>query len=274
VIAHRGASAIAPEHTVAAYDRAIEEGADYIELDVQRTSDGMLVVLHDTTLDRTARGPAENCRGAVGDKTMAQLRTCDVGTWFNEAAPELARAEFANLRILSLTEVIARYGGSTRLYIETKNPESYPGIESDVVSLLSSSGILPGSTDNPSVYIESFSAASLQKVHSLARSLPLIQLFGTMPAAEIVGQLPDVASYAAGIGPIVGDVNSALVRSAHANCLVVHPYTVDDSGEMLSLLATGVDGIFTDRPDLLRDMIGRTLPRTAGDPGCTAVARQ
>ena len=69
VIAHRGASADAPEHTFAAYDLALEQGADYLEQDLQLTSDGVLVVLHDGTLDRTASGPAEACTGAVGDKT-------------------------------------------------------------------------------------------------------------------------------------------------------------------------------------------------------------
>src|SRR5262245_58786795 len=97
-IGHRGASGYAPEHTFAAYDLARALGADYLEQDLQLTSDGVLVVLHDTTLDRTARGLAANCTGLVADKTLAQIKTCDVGTWFNEANPTLARPEYVGLK--------------------------------------------------------------------------------------------------------------------------------------------------------------------------------
>ena len=81
-IGHRGASGTRPEHTFAAYDRALALGADYIEQDLQVTSDGVLVVLHDGTLNRTVRGPAENCTGAVDTKTLAQIKTCSAGEWF------------------------------------------------------------------------------------------------------------------------------------------------------------------------------------------------
>ena len=91
-IGHRGASGYAPEHTIASYDLALALGADYIEQDLQLTKDGVLVVLHDPTLDRTARGPAENCTGSRrSTKTLAQIKTCDVGSWFNDAFPEYAR---------------------------------------------------------------------------------------------------------------------------------------------------------------------------------------
>ena len=74
VIAHRGASGYAPEHTFASYDLAVEKGADYLEQDLQLTADGVLVVLHDATLDRTARGPAASCTGPVSEKTLAQVQ--------------------------------------------------------------------------------------------------------------------------------------------------------------------------------------------------------
>src|SRR4029078_9787698 len=86
-IGHRGASGYAPEHTIASYDLALALGADYIEQDLQLTKDGVLVVLHDPTLDRTARGEAANCTGLVIEKTLAQVKTCDVGSWFNDAFP-------------------------------------------------------------------------------------------------------------------------------------------------------------------------------------------
>jgi glycerophosphoryl diester phosphodiesterase len=123
-IGHRGASGYAPEHTLVSYDLAIALGADYIEQDLQLTSDGVLVVLHDTTLDRTARGLAENCTGLVSDKTLAQIKTCDVGTWFNEANPGFARPEYVGLTIPTLEEVFVRYRRRTNYYIETKSPET------------------------------------------------------------------------------------------------------------------------------------------------------
>jgi glycerophosphoryl diester phosphodiesterase len=79
-IGHCGASGYAPEHTFASYDLAIQLGADYIEQDLQLTKDGILVVLHDPTLDRTTRGTAENCKGLVIEKTLAQIKTCDAGS--------------------------------------------------------------------------------------------------------------------------------------------------------------------------------------------------
>jgi glycerophosphoryl diester phosphodiesterase len=272
VIAHRGASAVAPEHTFASYDRAIQQGADYLELDAQRTRDGVLVVIHDATLDRTARGPAEDCAGAVAQKTMASLKRCDAGSWFNAATPANARPEYEGLRIPSLAEVVARYGTTARLYIETKDPDSYPGIESDLVALLKQNGITAGPAGRPGVFIQSFSRASLQRVHALDPSLPLIQLIDATSPAEIVAQLSEVQLYATGIGPLKTNVTSAVVEAAHADCLLVHPYTVDDASEMEALLAMGVDGMFTDRPDLLRQVLDRLPSRTTASMRCTRAA--
>ena len=106
-IGHRGASGTRPEHTFAAYDRALELGADYIEQDLQVTSDGVLVVMHDTTLNRTVRGPAENCTGAVDTKTLAQIKTCSAGAWFG--------AEWEGEKIPTLEEVFQRYGKTRQL---------------------------------------------------------------------------------------------------------------------------------------------------------------
>src|SRR5678815_84753 len=121
-IGHRGASGYAPEHTIESYDLALKLGADYIEQDLQLTSDGVLVCLHDTTLDRTARGPVENCTGPVSAKTLAQVKTCDVGSWFNDANPDRARPEYVGLQVPTLEEVFKRYRRRANYYIETKAP--------------------------------------------------------------------------------------------------------------------------------------------------------
>lgn len=273
VIAHRGASASAPEHTFASYDLAVAEGTDYIEQDVQRTKDGVLVVIHDATLDRIARGPTEDCTGKVADKTMAQLKRCDAGSWFNAANPAMAKAEFVGLRILSVAELIARYGKTSRLYIETKDPESYPGMEADLVALLKGNGITAGSRGSPGVFIQSFSKESLQRVHALDPSLPLILLLGPMSQQDLLTQVKSAASYATGIGPLTDSVTAAVVQAAHAACLLVHPYTVDDAGEMEGFLAMGVDGMFTDKPELLRQVIKRSPSRTTTSMSCTRASR-
>lgn len=272
VIAHRGASATAPEHTVSAYDRGIAAGADYLELDVQRTKDGVLVVVHDLTLNRTARGSSADCTGLLGEKTIAQIEICDMGAWFNSTYPSLARAEFVGLRVPRLVDVLARYGATTRLYIETKDPDSYPGVEADIVAALHQHGISATSSDVPRVFVQSFSKASLLRVRALDPTIPLVQVFAAMDPAAIVAQLSDVRSYAAAIGVWKQDVTPALVESAHSRCLLVHAYVSDDQPEMLSLLAMGVDGIFTGDPDQLRDAIDRGADTRAEERGCTVVA--
>src|ERR671920_453189 len=132
-IGHRGASGYAPEHTFASYDLALRMGADYIEQDLQMTKAGVLVVMHDETLDRTARPTAESqpgdCTGLVREKTLAQIKTCDVGSWFNEAYPQYANPDYVGLQIPTLEEVFQRYGKRVNYYIETKNPEADLGME-------------------------------------------------------------------------------------------------------------------------------------------------
>jgi glycerophosphoryl diester phosphodiesterase len=260
VVGHRGASGAAPEHTLAAYDLALAAGADYIEQDLQLTRDGVLVALHDPTLDRTARGPAEHCTGPVIEKTLAQIRTCDVGSWFNAAFPAAARPEYAGLRIPTLDEVLARYGRRARYYVETKNPEDAPGMEEALLALLDRHGLRAAPAGRPPrVLVQSFSRASLVRLHALDPALPLVQLFAH-PAAtsgSIRAALDDVRSYAVAIGPSRLATDAALVAAAHARCLDVHPYTVNETAEMTALVARGVDGMFTNFPARLRAVVGR-----------------
>lgn len=268
VIGHRGACAYAPEHTLASYDRALALGADYIEQDLQMTADGVLVVLHDETLDRTARGDAEHCRGEVRAHTLAQLRSCSAGAWFNEHYPERASDAFAALRIPTLEEVLVRYAGRARFYIETKSPESAPGMEEALIALLRAHALLGRAvwptapdhldawTEPPPVVVQSFSEASLRKVRGLAPELPLVQLFDRDQSGDaLTAALAGAADYAAGIGPHRAAVDDRLVAAAHARGIVVHPYTVNEEPEMRRLHGLGVDGMFTDVPDRLRGLL-------------------
>lgn len=258
VIAHRGASAEAPEHTFAAWDLALAQGADWIEQDLQMTRDGQLVVLHDDSLDRTARGPAEHCSGLVREKTRAQLAACDVGSWFNAEYPALARPAYADARIATLDEVLTRYAGRARFYIETKNPAEVPGMEDSLLALLRRHRLVGRGADEGRVLVQSFSPASLERLHALEPRLPLVQLWDDeIPAGELEVLLDRVARYAVGFGPARRLVSSRLVEAAHARDLVVHPYTVNAESAMQHLLGLGVDGMFTDRPAALRQLLGR-----------------
>lgn len=112
-VAHRGASAYAPENTIAAYDKAVKMKADYIEIDVQRSKDGELVLIHDTTVDRTTDGS-----GKVGDFTFEELRSLDAGSWKGE--------QFAGEQIPTFDEILDRYHGKIGILVELKAPELYP----------------------------------------------------------------------------------------------------------------------------------------------------
>jgi glycerophosphoryl diester phosphodiesterase len=253
VIAHRGASAYAPEHTIPAYDLAREQGADYIELDLQMTADGVLVSMHDTTLDRTAQGPAESCTGDVSARTLAEIQQCDVGSWFNQVYPDAADPAYAGLQIPTVEEVFERFGTEVRYYIETKAPEAQPGMEEELLRLLDEAGITDQDPASRPVIIQSFSADSLRLIHSLRPELPLVQLVSVVGPPIDEALLDDISEYAVGIGPAKELVDPALVEAAHARCLDVHPYTVDDPAEMARLLTAGVDGMFTNVPDRLLD---------------------
>jgi glycerophosphoryl diester phosphodiesterase len=256
VIAHRGASWDAPEHTIAAWDLALAQGADWLEFDLQRTADSVLVVFHDDSLHRVARGPAKDCTGLVAERTLEQLRRCDVGRWFNERHPDRARAGYDTLRIATLDEILARYGDRARLYIELKDPDRAPGMERQLHEALQAHGLVgPGATPGR-LLVQCFVPEGLVRFHALAPEVALVQLLGdSVPDARLDSALAQVARYARAIGPNHRLVTPRLVSAAHANGLAVHPYTVNDEARFEALLALGVDGVFTDRPGLLRTLL-------------------
>jgi glycerophosphoryl diester phosphodiesterase len=149
VIAHRGASFDAPESTAAAYKLARDLGADYLELDLQRSKDGVLFALHDNNLQRTTDAATkfpERKDSAANEFTIAELKTLDAGSWFNTAYPDRARPGYAGLKILTLDEIIDIAQGNPLhkpgLYIETKEPKQFPGIERDLKEKLQDRGWL------------------------------------------------------------------------------------------------------------------------------------
>jgi glycerophosphoryl diester phosphodiesterase len=254
IIAHRGASFDAPEHTFAAWDLARRQGADWLELDLQMTRDSVLVVMHDDSLDRTARGPREACAGLVRERTRAELARCDVGSWFNAEFPERAAQEYVGARIPTLDQVLTRYADGARFYIEIKGD----GMERELLDALRRHRLIGPTARAGRVYVQSFSADALQRLHALDPSVPLVQLLeDPVPAAEMPSAFAAIARYAVGIGPSRRIAGGALVRAAHEAGLLVHVYTVNEPAAMVTFLQLGVDGLFTDRPALLRDLLNR-----------------
>lgn len=265
VIAHRGFSWAYPEHTLGAYAAARAVGADYLEQDLQLTADGRLLVLHDETGARTLRGAA--CAGAVRERPAAHWAACDAVAWFTPRGPGLPDRPVATAGPTSppLLEDVLRAFPDARFYIETKAPEQAPGMEARLVEVLTAAGLrAPAAVRGRRVLLQSFSPASLEALARLAPELPRVQLLdrGALgDSAAAAAALDRIARYAAGIGPSRFDVTPTLVALAHARCLVVHPYTVNDPAEMTRLLDAGVDGIFSDRPDVLRHAVaGRASP--------------
>ena len=266
IVAHRGASGHAPEHTLMAYDLALEMGAEYIEQDVLPTADGVLVCIHDDTLDRTARGPEENCTGRVGDKTLEQLRTCDFGSWFNEAYPDRARDAYVGLPIPTLEEVFQRYGNGpdVRYYIEIKpNTRLGGSVEQTLLDLLHEYDLHAGAVDHRQVLVQSFIPTSLLTMRALDPDIPLIQLYavGATATAALA------SNYAFGIGPSSSEVSPALVELAHSLGMAVHPYTINGEDDLAAMAAMCVDGLFTNFPDRYRAVLSQT------DYGCPAPIR-
>jgi alkaline phosphatase D len=259
VIAHRGASGYAPEHTLAAYEKAIQMKTDYVELDLHLTKDGELIAIHDSTLARTTnveelfptRSPWR-----VKDFTLSEIKQLDAGSWFNSTYPEFAKKQYVGQKIPTLQEVIdfiKKKDKKVALYIETKAPDIYPGMEEKLVEILKKNGYLK----KDKVIFQSFSEASLRKLQEIIPDdIPLIQLYSPK---MLQGQnLDDVfnraAEYADGVGPDKTLVTPAFMQEAHERNLLVHPYTVNTQDEMVAQLSLGVDGMFTNYPDILDEL--------------------
>lgn len=272
LVAHRGASAYAPEHTMKAYELALAQGADFVEQDLQITRDGVLVCLHDLTLERTTdveqvfpdRG-RDDGRGRriwpVSDFTLDEIRRLDAGAWFGAA--------FACERVPTWQQAIDAIRGRAGLYPETKGPEVYGtrgfDMEQLVLAQLATNGLdRPGADPKTPVIIQSFSADSLWRLRQRGSRLPLTLLVGDDPAGRewlSDAGLVRTAGFASGIGPAKGLLlaDPTLTRRAHAAGLTVTPYTFraaglpagQDVGEEMAhfLYDLGVDALFTDNPD-------------------------
>ena len=257
-IAHRGASAYAPEHTMASYQLAKNIQADYLEIDLQMTKDGQLIAMHDTTVDRTTNGT-----GRVKDLTLKEIKHLDAGSWFNVKYPEQARKLYEGLAVPTLEEIFQHYGRNANYYIETKSPTLYPNMETELLRLIKKYDLQPKRRSLHSVIIQSFSKQSLLNIHEQNPDIPLVQLISYGSKATIsTEQLQELKRYATGVGMNYRMIDEVYVQKVKEAGLWIHPYTVNNRTDMERLIQWGVDGMFTDQPDQLK-IINRMQMRMA-----------
>ncbi|PEM78492.1 glycerophosphodiester phosphodiesterase [Bacillus toyonensis] len=244
-IAHRGASAYAPEHTIAAYKLGQQLKGDYIEIDLQMTKDGHLLAMHDETVNRTTNG-----KGLVKEHTLEEMKQLNVGSFFNEKYPNFAKKEFENAKVPTLKEIIEMFGHNANYYIETKSPDEYPGMEEKLLEIIKYYQI------SDKVIIQSFSEESLQKIHSLHANIPLVQLLSYKKAVQLNElEIEKYKTYCIGLGMNYKYIDLADVKKIKKHGLEVHPFTVDNEKDMKKLLSWGVDGMFTNYPDRLHSIL-------------------
>lgn len=274
LVAHRGASAYAPEHTLESYQLALKQGADFVEQDLQITRDGVLVCLHDLTLERTTNVEEVFLKGFreevvdgtrrrvwyVSDFTLRQIKQLDAGSWFD--------VKFKGARVPTFQEAIDLVRGKAGIYPETKAPEVYNqrgfDMERLVLDVLRKNRLDKQRTSrNTPVIIQSFSPESLRRLSGISKTtLSLVLLVGDEGRARwlTAAGLSEAKQFATGIGPAKALVDKSLVMQAHALGLSVTPYTFRSSNtgrfktvrEEMSyyLYSLGVDALFTDNPDL------------------------
>ncbi|MFF5719496.1 glycerophosphodiester phosphodiesterase [Streptomyces buecherae] len=258
VVAHRGASEAEPEHTLIAYERAIEEGADALECDVRLTADGHLVCVHDRRVNRTSNG-----RGAVSSMELSDLAALDFGSWKGKAADaELPDRDAASVLTLErLLELVADAGRPVGLAIETKHPTRWAGqVEDRLLTLLRRFGLAggPSAPDEPApVRIMSFSARSLHRVRAAAPGLPTVYLTQFLSPRLRDGRLPAGVSIA---GPSVRIVRNhpGFVARLHRAGHRVHVWTVNEPADVDLCVRLGVEAIITNRPKQVLSQLGRT----------------
>ena len=244
-VSHRGASGYAPEHTLVSYDMGEKMHGDYIEIDLQMTKDGQLIAMHDEKLDRTTDGT-----GNVKGYTLEQIKQLDAGSWFNERYPQYAKPEYEGLKVPTLEEVFQKFGKNANYYIETKSPNIYPGMETELLRLVNEYKI-----NKKTLLVQSFSQESLKIMHDLDSSVKLVQLLSYKSNATVTdAQIAEVKKYAMGVGPNHTYLNEEYIQKIVGSGLEIHPYTVNDKERMKQLIDWGVTGMFTNFPDLLHEV--------------------
>lgn len=233
ITAHRGFSQAAPENTSYAFEEAINIGADYIELDIQQTADGQLVVFHDKNLSRTTDGSGE-----LSDYTYEQLMQFSNGSWFD------AEGTYTDSRIMLLSEVFDLVGHDILLNIEIKN------IGDTTDTALKAAELLNEYRLADSCYVTSFDYAALKEIKQYNPEIKT-GLITNAASAAVYSKL----KYIDAVSLNYLFVNRNIVSTAHKNGKKVFVWTVNDAADIRQLLAMGVDNIITDRPDKAAEVI-------------------
>jgi glycerophosphoryl diester phosphodiesterase len=287
VVAHRGVSAQAPEHTLAAYQQALALGADAVECDVRMTRDGVLVCVHDRRINRTSTG-----RGVVSALDLAELqrhrvvhrRPRRVVIRGRPSRPVVARpvveeddveADEDAGRVLTLDRLldyVTASPGRVRLAIETKHPTRHAGqVELALLVALRRFGLLSGGrppewSGHPAVRVMSFSPTAVRRVRALAPDLPTVQLVRqVLPRSRARRVLP--AGTAVGPSLAMLRQDPALVDRLHRAGLQVHVWVVNEPRDMRFASSLGVDAIITDEAATLMHLLGRGGPRSSTGTG-------
>ncbi|MDP9427896.1 MAG: glycerophosphodiester phosphodiesterase [Actinomycetota bacterium] len=279
VVAHRGASADEPEHTLAAYRHAVRLGADAVECDVRMTRDGALVCVHARRINRTSTG-----RGVISALDLADLERYEFGRAAvasprRGAQPVIATGDEApdeeSGRLLTLDrllEYVTSTPGRVRLAIETKHPTRHSiRVEAALVATLRRFDLLDGDrpvewSGRPAVRVMSFSPAALRRVQALAPGMPTVQLVRQLTPWTRTTGLPPANS---AVGPSLGLLRRvpSYVRRAQRVGAQVHVWTVNRPQDMEFVLSLGVDAVITDHPGTLLRQLGRDSAGRMEEPG-------
>jgi glycerophosphoryl diester phosphodiesterase len=255
VVAHRGASAENPEHTLGAYLAALEAGADALECDVRLTADQHLVCVHDRTLVRTAQNP-----GLVSTMELRDLAELDFAAWkhpwseLDDEAPDMDPELGKVLTLRKLLETVADYDRPVELAIETKHPTRFGGlVEKRLVEMLAEFGWT--GPDAP-VRIMSFSFTALQRVQRLAPDLPLVMLMDKAHHWPMLRRLVDPDWI---IGPGIKELKAhpGFGRRLQESGRRIHVWTVNSKANLELCQSLGVEAVITDKPDMMLRLLGR-----------------
>ncbi|MGD8816263.1 MAG: glycerophosphodiester phosphodiesterase [Acidobacteriota bacterium] len=228
IIAHRGAAGSAPENTMASFERAIADGTDWVELDVQETADGRVVVIHDADLMKVAGVPLN-----VWDATYEQLRDIDIGSWF---APE-----FADQRVPLLSDVLALCKGKAGVFIELKYYGHDQRLEQRVVDIVEAAGMASD------VVVMSLKYNGIQKIRALRPDWRIGLL-----TAKAVGDLTRLDADFLAVN--AGLATPIFVSTAHRRGKDAYVWTTNERIEMARFISRGIDGLITDEPAAARDV--------------------
>lgn len=244
VIAHRGASAYAPENTLAAIKKAIEMGVDMVEIDVQLTKDKQIVLMHDLTVDRTTNG-----KGRVKDLSFNEIRKLDAGSWF---APQ-----FAGEKVPTLEEVIETVKGKCKLLIEVKRVKTKkPEIEAKIIQLIDKYNA------HKWCIVQSFETEVVKNIQAIDNTIECHKLV-TMNLSVLplhldsrikTGTIYKYKSVQA-INPYFKMLNKRKVDKIHGRGQKILTWTVNEKEDMKRMIELGVDGIITNYPDRLMELL-------------------